>query len=500
MDLSDVLLSPDEIGYATHLLETHFGPNAARVAGSLLARGPTCKISLRELVALVNDPKWNSAGPTLVVAKLSPTHVRAALVLLMHHHVVVPSSRESDGKVLYSYRASVEGILARGRFSHYLELVVREFGELGAHIFSEVLQHGSIFPDSFSIPDGFVQADVDELVAELRKKRWLRVVDLDATHRKSIDLTEEGRMSALRSNFRVLNLALANTLLGKLIEDQLGAASGLVFTALFRAVVSIDKDDVLRFNPQVVENIIPFVHGHLSSNDVTNYLRSMGSESVCAGIIVTCGKETVAENRTAIPVVESRKKRAKVVAPPPVPEVPTTNVREAFSVDWKAVRRKVQREFSRLIVRQQFGTQAARVYAVLDDNCEKMFEVDQISHHCLLTRKDVCVILNQLTLMNLVFWQEIPKGQHSALCTPANVPNYGVGIWVYQANKEKSAANFRSLMAKSLHNLMQRFKDEVEGRAVIPPKMDRVALDSAQDILERTFCHLQLTYLALRDI
>lgn len=507
MDLAAVLLNGDEVGYVTHVLDQHFGPICARIAALMLTCGASSKFTLRDLMLYVNDPKWDSAGPTLVIPKVSSLQLRAALVVLLQHQCIVPMTREAaDGKITYHYRASVEGIVSRGRFAHYLDVIAIELGDLAAHILSEVLQNGSICTDAFSVPDGNSQADVDQMVTELRRRKFLRVVDLDPMQRKTVDFTDESRTSAVGANFRVLNLLIAKGVVTKVVEDHLGPASGLVFSALFEAAVSI-KDDELQCAPQAVQDIAPLVQRHFSTEDVANCLREMQRETCLAGIVVSQGKEVVEKRSVSADVSDvaaggTRSKRSKTPKPPPqkVQTVESKITVEAFNVDWKAVRRKLQYDFSRMVVRQQIGTQAARVYALLDDNCEKMFEVDQITEHCLLTKKDVCTILNQLSLMNLVFWQEVPKGQHSAQCTPANVPNYGAGIWVYQTNRGKCAVNFRSMVAKGLHNLMLRFKDEVEGRAKIPPKMDRVALDSAQDILERTFLQLQLSYLALRDI
>eukprot|EP00397_Hematodinium_sp_SG-2012_P040305 GEMP01044134.1.p1 GENE.GEMP01044134.1~~GEMP01044134.1.p1 ORF type:complete len:407 (+),score=87.06 GEMP01044134.1:428-1648(+) len=404
----------------------------------------------------------------------------------------------------YTYRPAVDSIIARGRFAHYLEAADAEFGELGVRVLEEVLQHGSICSDGISVPEHFSRINVDDMIEELRKSRWLRTIDLDPSQRKTMDLTEESRVGALGANFRMLNIVLARTMLGKLVEEHLGAACGLAFSALFRVAVGI-KDDALKCTPQVVEEVMPFVQGHLSAEDVTAYLRQMHAESCCMGMITTTTKE-MTEKAVAVDADPARRK-AKAAARPKKVQAIEAKVQagekkslEAFNIDWKAVRRKLHRDFRRRLVRQQFGVDSARVFALLDDNCERMFLVEQLTEQCLLDRKEVCEILNQLTLMNLVFWQEIPKGQHSAQCTPANVPNFGAGLWAYRTNQEKSTVHFRNLMAKSLHNLMLRFKDEVEGRSKIPPSLSRVALDSAQDILERTFLHLQLSYLAIRDI
>jgi len=509
-------LSVDEIALGGLLLDAHFGPLVARAGVSMMQLDTP--VSMRELGLLVNDAKWELTGPSLQVKhKITVSELRSALVCLIQQQCVTTASKNagpSGGKPLYTYRIVSENVFSRARFAHYLEYAVRQFGDLGVHVLGAILQHGAIRVDSISHTQRHHKADVEYMINQFREEGWIKPAELDSQQRKTMNLTDGDRNTAWCLNFKVLNLLLMKSVLSKIVEAHCGLTSAIVFRALFESVVKYTGKEFV-CEPKIVKDLMENadLRRHtFTDTEIQTVLWGLHGDTSLGGLIMR--SEKMIKEKELItapppPPVEAApaRKRMKTAAPKAVPkakigaqEDESYKKVEAFNIDWKAVRRKLSKDFGYIAVTQQFGLHTARIFALLDDNPDKMFEVDQMTDICLLTRKDVCGILNQLTLMSLVECQEIPKGGHSAQCTPQNVPNFGAGIWVYYSNRVKSAFHFRSLLAKSLVNVLTRFKDEVDGRAKMPHKVDRVMLDSGQDILERTFLHLTLTYLGLRGV
>lgn len=470
-------------------------------------------VSMRELGLLVNDAKWELTGPSLQVKhKITVSELRSALVCLIQQQCVTTASKNGapGGKPLFTYRIIPEHVFSRARFAHYLEYAVRQFGDLGVHVLGAILQHGSIRVESISHTQRHHKADVEYMIKQFKEEGWIKPAALDSQYRKTMNLTEGDRNTSWSLNFKVLNLILMKSILSKLVEAHCGLTSSIVFRALFESVVKYTGKD-FTCEPKIVKDLMENadLRRHtFTDTEIQSVLWALHADTSLGGIVMRSEKmikdKELAPPPPPIEAAPSRK-RMKTAAPKAIPVGKLGKDEgykkvEAFNIDWKAVRRKLRKDFGYTAVARQFGLHTARIFALLDDNPDKMFEADQITDICLLTRKDVCGILNQLTLMNLVEWQEIPKGGHSAQCTPQNVPNFGAGIWAYYSNREKSAIHFRRLLAKSLVNVLTRFKDEVDGRAKMPHKVDRVMLDSGQDILERTFLHLTLTFLGLRGL
>ncbi|CAE8720054.1 unnamed protein product [Polarella glacialis] len=173
--------SESAIALAANVLKDHFGPIVQKVGQVLLEKGALSLQEVLHYTRLVFD------NP--VDEPLSFQQVRNAMLVLLQHglisakpHPKLLASGAKDTGILQLYSVDVDEVLARLRFSQFLEYVMAKYGELAYELLFAALRYGRVsrskaIEEACKAVTDSSAAEAEQLLMQLVKDRVLRPVD-----------------------------------------------------------------------------------------------------------------------------------------------------------------------------------------------------------------------------------------------------------------------------------------------------------------------------------